>query len=258
VTTATAIRTFVTDVAAVRRLTPRMVEITLHGGDLDEYVPREPDQFVYLLLPPPNRAMLTIDGSFTWEAYDQMPVSDRPVGAYYTVRRWHARTRSLDIVVVLHEDVGPASGWAASARAGDRVALWGPRTTYAPPDSTTSMLLVADETGTPAVAAILESVPRSMPVLALVETASPEERLTLPMRPSVDVVWLYRAGRLPGTTSMLVDAVRTLSFHGAAGLYAWGGAESRCITAVRDHLRNEVGMAAECVSMTGYWRRVRS
>ena len=45
------------------------------------------------------------------------------------------------------------------ARPGDPVALWGPRTAYAPPAGTDWYLLVADETGLPAVAAILESLP---------------------------------------------------------------------------------------------------
>jgi NADPH-dependent ferric siderophore reductase len=51
--------------------------------------------------------------------------------------------------------------------------------------------------------------------------------------------------------------VRDLDLGDAGGTewWAFGGAESRQITAVRKHLRQEVGWPAERVSMTGYWRR---
>src|SRR5262249_26888737 len=75
VATMTAIRPFVTQVAATRHLTPRMIQVTLQGGALETYRPGRPDQFVYVLLPPPERTDLTVDGSFTWEAYDEMPPS---------------------------------------------------------------------------------------------------------------------------------------------------------------------------------------
>ena len=59
--------------------------------------------------------------------------------------------------------------------------------------------------------------------------------------------------RPAGTTTMLVDAVRAMPWP-AGVAYAWGGAESRCITAVRKHVRTERGLSRDAVSMTGYWR----
>ncbi|MEM9516825.1 MAG: SIP domain-containing protein, partial [Actinomycetota bacterium] len=61
-------------------------------------------------------------------------------------------------------------------------------------------------------------------------------------------------GAAPGTTGLLIEAVGRRALD-VPGLYALGAAESREVTAVRKHLRHDVGMAPDQVAMTGYWRR---
>lgn len=222
----TSIRTFVTSVVAVEGIHPHLRQITFGGGDLATFAPAGPDTFLHLLLPPPGRAELTIDQSFTWSGYEEMPPADRPVGAYYTLRRWRPESQELDVLCVLHGDAGPASAWAARARPGDPVALWGPRTAYAPPPVTDGYLLVADETGLPAVAAILESLPPGTAARVVAEVDNPAEHQELPSSPATEVTWVYRHGAPAGTTSLLVDAVRALPWPGGTP-YVWGGGESR-------------------------------
>lgn len=253
----TAIRTMVTSVSAVEDLGPHLRQITFNGGDLATFTPLGPDTFLYVLLPPRGRGELTIDQTFTWEAYREMPEAERPVGAYYTLRRWRPEVAELDAHFVLHGDEGPASAWALVAEVGDPVALWGPRTSWAPPAGTTRYLLVADETGLPAVGAILEHLPDDVAVDVVAETGGPEDRPPLAERAGVTVHWLERGDAPAGTTSLLVDAVRELDID-PDGLYAWGGAESRAVTAVRKLLRRERGCSREQVSMVGYWRHADS
>ncbi|UDY35248.1 siderophore-interacting protein [Dermatobacter hominis] len=247
------IRTMLTRVVRVVDEHPHLRRITFRGGDLDTFAPLGPDTFLYVLLPPPGRTELTIDQGFSWESVGDMPQDERPVGAYYSMREWRPDTKELDVLFVLHGDEGPASAWAQRAAPGDPVALWGPRTAYAPPPTTTEYLLVADETGLPATAAIIESLPLGTPVRVFAEVASMDQRQALPERDGVEVTWLDRAGAEPGTTSLLDDAVRAAA-PPAPTAYVWGGAESRCITAVRRYVRREVGLPREQVSLTGYWR----
>jgi NADPH-dependent ferric siderophore reductase len=250
----TSIRTFVTSVVAVEDIHPHLRQITFGGGDLATFTPLGPDTFLYLLLPPPGRDELTIDQTFTWSAYEAMPESERPVGAYYTLRRWRPEQQELDMLCVLHGDTGPASAWAAQAKPGDPVALWGPRTAYEPPADTDWYLLVADETGLPAVAAIIESLPPGTPVRVVAEADNPDERQELPEARGVEVTWLYRDGAPAGTiTDRVAEAVRTLTWP-AGTPYVWGGGESRAMTAVRRHVRHEVGLPRERVSLVAYWR----
>jgi NADPH-dependent ferric siderophore reductase len=243
-----ALRTHVTQVVRTAQVTPHVRRITFGGGDLTTYEPLGPDQFLYLLLPPPGRAELTIDAGFTWESFWTIPDEDKPVGAYYTVRHHRPEQAEIDIDAVLHDDVGPASAWAAAARPGDPAALWGPREAFAPPADVDWYLLVADETGLPATAAILDWLPAGATVRAFVEVPDASEEQDLP-----GVTWLHRGDRPAGTTTQLVDAVRSLDRPGGRP-YAWGGGESRAVTAVRRYLRDEVGLARAQVSMTGYWR----
>jgi NADPH-dependent ferric siderophore reductase len=249
----TGIRTFLTRVVAVDDIHPHLRQITFGGGDLSTFAPAGPDTFLYLLLPPEGRTELTIDQTFTWSGYEEMPEAERPVGAYYTLRRWRPDAHELDILCVLHGDTGPASRWAERARPGDPVALWGPRTAYAPPAGTDWYLLVADETGLPAVAAILESLPEGTTARVFAEVEDESEHHDLPTSPTFEVVWLHRDGSPVGTTTLLADAVRALPWPGGTP-YVWGGGESRTMTAVRRYVRHEVGLAREQVSLVAYWR----
>jgi NADPH-dependent ferric siderophore reductase len=248
-----AIRTFLTHVVAVEDITPHMRRITFGGGDLATFEPAGPDTFLYLLLPPSGRDELTVDRSFTWAAHAEMSDEDTPVGAYYTLRHWRPEAGELDILCVLHDDAGPASSWASRARPGDPVALWGPRSAYHPPAGTDRYLLVADETGLPAVAVILETLPSGTAATVYLEVADAAEQLALPGSPSYDVTWLHRDGAPPGTTTLLADAVRAMPWPGGAP-YVWGGGESRAMTAVRRYVRHEVGLPREAVSLVAYWR----
>lgn len=215
--------TFQSTVSRIRDLTPHMREVTLVGG-LDEFGPIGPDQF--LLVTPP----------------------DSSGEAYYTVRRWRAEEGEMDMWFVLHGDHGPLSRWAGSAAPGDVVTLWGPRTSFEPPAGTGSLLLVADDTGLPAIAAIMDAT--DLPVSVIVETYDEDHVVDLPG----PVEWLFRGDDAPGTGGRLCAAVEALEGD-LPNTYVFGAGESREMTAIRKHLRNERGLSRESVQMTSYWRR---
>lgn len=252
------IGTHLTRVVAVEDVHPHLRRITFGGGDLvDRFEPFVPDCFFYVLLPPPGSDELGIDAGFTWEAHARMPVEQQPVGAYYTLRHWRPEVAELDILAVVHDDHGGAGGhasrWAATAQVGDPVALWGPRTAFHPPEGTDRLVLVADETGLPAVAGILEWRPKGMPAVVIAEVASADEQQDLPVDEGVEVHWRYRDGVPAGRSTALVDAVRELPpFEGTP--YVWGGGESKAMTAVRRHVRDERGLARDDASLIAYWR----
>jgi len=252
-----AIGTHLTEVVRVADITPHLRQITFGGGDLaTTFEPNGPDCFFFVLLPPPGRTELGIDQSFTWEAHALTPVEDQPVGAYYTLRHWRPEVAELDVWMVLHGDTGnngPASAWAARAEPGDPVALWGPRSVFFPPENADRLLLVADETGLPAVAGILDWLPEGMSATVVAEVADASERQQLPERPGVEVLWLHRDGAAAGTTTLLVDAVRSLPpFEGTT--FVFGGGETKAMTAVRRHVRDERGLEQAYVTLIAYWR----
>lgn len=260
-----SIPTHVTRVVSAERVSPTFRRLTLGGAGLERFASIAPDEFVYVLLPPPGRSELTIGTDFSWIDYYVMAEADRPVGAYYTVRAHRPGAGELDVDVYLHDDPGPASGWGAVATPGDSVALWGPRTAWHPPAGTEWWLLAADETALPATARILETLPGDAVVRVFAETADRHDVDALPAGPHTEVTWLPRPHAGPdhdgrdgsdgrgGRTEALAAAVRAAVLpEGRA--YAWGGGESRSMTALRRYLRREVGLAREQVSLVGYWR----
>jgi len=68
------------------------------------------------------------------------------------------------------------------------------------------------------------------------------------------VTKMYRDGAPAGSGDALVAAVRALAWR-AGTVYAWGGGESRVMTAIRRYLRDERALPQEAVAMTAYWRR---
>jgi NADPH-dependent ferric siderophore reductase len=234
-------RVFVTQVVRTRQVTPHMKEITFAGG-LEGFRPQAPDTWMWVLLPP-----LPIGPGATYTDISSLPEDQRPVGKNYTVRRWDPATGELDIWFVLHGDSGPCSAWAARADVGDEVGLWGPRAAHEPPTGTTNQLLLADETGLPGALAILEALPDGVDALALVEVASAEEEVA---GADPRIRWVHR-----DRGESLLDAVKGLDLADPSGWYAWGGAESRDITAIRRHLRETVGFPREACCLVGYWRR---
>ncbi|MEZ5226639.1 MAG: SIP domain-containing protein [Acidimicrobiales bacterium] len=91
-----------------------------------------------------------------------------------------------------------------------------------------------------------------VPVTVVVESDDGHPVIDLPARPKDTVIWVARRGERGG--GALVDAVRKLDIE-ASGVYAYGAAESREITAVRKLLRSEREIPGVRVQMVGYWRR---
>ena len=255
-----SIRTFYTGISSVARLTPGLLELQLDGG-LDEFVTLGGDQFLYLMVPRAG-ADLIPDGYTIADYMDQQP-DERPLGAYYTVRRWDPENRRLTLWAVVHGHEGGVGGWIERCVVGDRVVIWGPRHSFSPSSLARSQLLVADETGFAAVLAILDETPAGRPSTLVFEAIDEEHTVDLSAYPDVTAHWIFRGGAPAGSGGRLVDAVRNLrldegrdgSCHDLDGLSVFGAAESRQITAVRTYLRRELGLRSDQVCMTGYWRR---
>ena len=241
---------FVTSVLRREPIGHPFVRVTLRGGDLGRYTPVGPDQFLYLLLPPPGRTELTIDASFDWRAYRAMVDADRPVGAYYTGRHYRRDVAEVDLDIIVHGHLGRVSRWAARAQQGDPVALWGPRTAYHPPRATGDQLLVGDETALPAISAICEAGPIGERVTVVVEV-DPGTVLDMQAFAEARLIRLDRPAHADAGSTGLLEAIDALS----PDTYAWGGGEGGTMDSLRKYMRRDVGLPARQVSMVGYWRR---
>ena len=168
----------------VRRelVTPHMVRVTLAGGELERFEFRGFDQWFRLAVPTGEDSRLDnlpeTFGIGGYLRYSVLPRATRPVIRNYTVRAFRTDPFELDIDFVVHGSEGIAAPWAESVEPGAEVAFidqgcgWRP----APADW---VLLVADESGLPAVAGILRDLPRDATGHAFIELFDSRDRQPL-------------------------------------------------------------------------------
>jgi NADPH-dependent ferric siderophore reductase len=230
-----------------RALSPRMARFTLHAPVFADFGVEQPGEIVTLGWCDPGEELVLPERGWRFPA-------GRPEQHWrnFTVRAYRPEAAEIDVDFFLHGDAGRASAWADRAGPGDTVGYAGPRMHWTPRPEAAWSVLAADETGLPALLAILETLPRGHRAIALAEIHDDGERLDYESEADVDLRWLSRGGRPPGTTTVLPDAVAALELPPGAG-QAWGGGEALAMRGVRQALR-AAGLPRESTDVMGYWK----
>jgi len=173
----------------------------------------------------------------------------------YTARRQDPAAGLVEIDFVLHGD-GPAAAWASAAAPGALLGSAGGGSLGERPAG--HLLLAGDETALPAISRILAEAQPTAVGTALLEVAGPAEEQQLPAPAGVAVHWLHRNGTAPGESTLLVDAVAALDRPPGDDVFAWVGAESATVRAIRSDLRGRWGLGRAQHHAIGYWRRGRA
>lgn len=267
-------RFFALRVVTTRRLGPSLVRVTFGGPDLEAFHSDGRDQSLSLFLPHPGQSEPAVPvelGEGWWQGWRELPDDVRAVMRSYTLRslrREPGGPTEIDIDFVLHGTdpgaavpAGPASRWAAGARAGDRVALLGPALAdnrairFRPPTGTDLVVLWGDETALPAVCAVLESLPAGLRVRAWLEVQHAGDILEPVTAADAEITWLVRDEHPGAGSPLALDAVRAARLPAAEAPYAWIAGESGCVKELRRHLVRERGIDRRRVTFVGYWRQ---
>ena len=248
------------------RLSPHWMRITLGSGEVDAFRPMGYDQWFRLFLPLGgdeglDRLPAKANKLFGYLKYLRIPDGVRPVMRNYTVRAFRPATgergAEIDVDFVLHgsaEDgtAGPASRWAESCEAGESVVIIDEGLAFNPARGTDRVVLVADETGLPAIAGVCASLPSHASGLAIVEVPSAGDALDFAHPAGVTVRWIVREHDVkPGTLAL--QALRDASLPDAP-FHAYIVGEQALPTEARRHLVSERGVSKDLVSFCGYWR----
>jgi NADPH-dependent ferric siderophore reductase len=205
------LHTGMAEVTAITAVTPAMARFTLTAPAFADFGIEEPGEII------------TLCWGDHWRNY--------------TVRAYRPDRAEVDVDFFLHGDAGRAAAWAERARVGDRVGFAGPRLHWKGIDGHQWSLLVADETGVPALLAIAETLPPGHTAIAIAGADDPQHVET-----TVDLHWL--------PSGEIVEAVRGLTLPPGRGVI-WGGGESGQMRKIRDHVRGP----GRTLDVLGYWKR---
>lgn len=242
-------------VLETRALGPRMRRITLTGSELRDFPAAGPGAHIKLFLPRPGQEPLlptrSADG-LVW------PPGERPAVRTYSLRSHDPARDTVDVDFVLHGDEGPASRWAARARAGDPLGMAGPGGPPLLAADADFHLLAGDLSALPAIAAVLEALPATARGVALVEVADDADQQPLRHPPGLKVHWVQRP-KTPPREPALASAVQALPWPAAPlRISATIAGESSAVIAIRRHLLFERSLARDALYAVPYWRRGES
>lgn len=208
---------------------------------------------VRVLIPPAGRdpvwPVAGGDGRMVWPKD-----GDALIPRVYTVRRVDLERGEIAIDVVLHAGAStPGADWARGARAGDMVGLLGPG--GAAPEPAPWMLLAGDETALPAIARVLETLPRETQAVVRVEVQDQAEIQALPSPAGLDLRYLLRGPAEPGCAALLETAVCDIMLPAnPADIRVFVACEQAEARRIRGRLA-AAGLGKDRSMVAAYWRR---
>ncbi|MCW2804824.1 MAG: hypothetical protein QOF52_2964 [Propionibacteriaceae bacterium] len=291
-------RPFAVTVTKRTVLGPHFIRITLTGDDLDRCGDTCLDQRLKLIFAGPELVAQfdrgSADPDFDWYAWWlQLDAEQRPPMRTYTARSVRQDLRQVDIDFACHGANGPASRFALTAVAGDRLIMVGPDRDVPQsveqgitwrPGAATEVMLAGDETAVPAICSILESLPAGVAGHAFLEVVDRADIQPITTASGVVVRWLPRHRQPIG--SRLAEAVYDWSGSRASqsvdtlhpstqlpegsllweeadagssdGPYVWLAGEAGAINGLRRHLASDVALDKIRMSFMGYWKMGRA
>lgn len=187
-----------------------------------------------------------------WPSLSQAGTTDWPKGdkalhrPVYTARHLDHERNLLTLDIFVHEG-GRVTDWAQTVSPGSRIGLIGPGGGGIP--DLRPIHLFADETGFPAVARILETLPNSASgTVTLNATAGAACRYPFPKHPGITVKW-QTGPKAVGLSHAAQEALDT-----DPNCQIWFASEKGDAQAMRAHLKAK-GISAKDHYIAGYWTR---
>ncbi|MER9297902.1 siderophore-interacting protein [Mesorhizobium sp. M0621] len=239
-------------VTDVRDLTPHMRRIRLAGEDLSRFA-KFGGMHIRMLfptreVPAPLWPVLGGNGLPVWPADDR-----RPVARVYTIRALDVAKGVIDVDFLIHPGESVGSSWAMQAVSGMKIGIMGP--VGRPVRQAEWYVMGADETGLPALARLLETLPAETKGIAFVEIANDGERQTIDNTTGIELHWLTRDGVPAGEDRLLAEAVRSVAWPQGGSAFGWFAAEAAAAKIVREYWRDTLGLGRDQTLAAAYWRR---
>lgn len=193
---------------------------------------------------------------FDFEKGEWKPMDEaiKPIVRTYTHRGINLEKKELYIDFVAHGDEGPASNFALNAPVGSElgVAMGCDKSELYP--EVDWYLLVGDATAIPVLSAILESLPSTATVDAIIEVEDERDIQVIQTKAKVNLEWLINA--TPGQNSQLKVRAKEIVVENQDQKSKFGyiAAEFSSVKALRNLLRKEKGWTKDELYAYSYWK----
>jgi NADPH-dependent ferric siderophore reductase len=232
-------------------LTPHMRRIRLGGEDLSRFA-KFGGMHIRMLfptreVPDPLWPVLGSNGLPAWPSVDR-----RPVARVYTIRTLDVEKGIIDVDFLIHPGDSVGGHWAMQAAPGMKIGIMGPVGRPVRPASW--YLMGADETGLPALARLLETLPAETRGVAFVEIADDSEKQVIDNATGIELHWLPRNGEAAGLDDRLARAILSVAWP-TGSAFGWFAAEAAAARIVRERWRGSLGLGRDETLAAAYWRR---
>jgi NADPH-dependent ferric siderophore reductase len=288
-----AYRLYHPEVARVTSLSPSFTRITFTCDEFETFGTDLLDQRIKIFFPLADIGITDLGEGVDWyPRWRALPAEQQNPFRTFTVRAVRQQSREVDVDFVSHGDGGPAARWLMAAAPGDRVALVGPNALSINsaigidwhPGSATDVLLAGDETATPAICSILESLPAGVRATAFIEVPKVADAVEITRAADVTITWLGRdaggqsleaavrgwveahphilalspVAQVVEDVDVDLELIWDAPIDTTGSFYAWLAGESSVIKSLRRLLVTDRGVDRKQVAFMGYWRLGKS
>lgn len=234
------------EVLRAENLTPNMKRVVLGGGDLSDFPEHHESANFKLLVPHEGQTDIALP------PYGDLPLEQRPAVRTYTLRHYDKGRGEIYVDFMMHDNHGPASGWAANARPGDRVGFAGPGTPKFVDFDADWFFFAGDMSALPAISANIERLPADAKGYAVLDVLDHADKQDLPF--PKDMVVLWRINPYPEQPAVgLVDTVMAQRWlPGSPSV--WVAGESGAVRAIRRYIVQERQVERRRLYASGYWQ----
>ena len=242
---------FYSEVNETKFISKNIKEISFIG-DFRKLETQNNDEFLFVIVPLDKRKTF-LDKDYSMEDYRKQMSEEKKItaGAYYTIRNFSED--EIKMWFVLHSHSGNLGNWAEKAKTGDQAVLWGPRSMFSPSKRFDHLILLADETGIPAMKTISENNKNFNKCTTFYEVIDKSFQIPTSKKNKILENWIHREDDEPGEGDKLLESLRAYELP-EDNFYIFGAGEARQMMKIRK-LFKEKGVSKDQMHITGYWKK---
>ncbi|NLT80412.1 MAG: siderophore-interacting protein [Bifidobacterium crudilactis] len=195
----------------------------------------------------------TLQGPAAWLRLWFPSADGRAVQRGYTISRLSPNADACDIDFFKHEDGGPASQWASTAKQGDRLQaqVMGSRP-FQPGEGLKGVVMYGDETAFPAVCSIIRSLPAGVDA-SVVLGGTHDLSAFLPKREGHNIKVRFVGRETPA--SCVERVLEDLRHHGEGfdNWQFWAAGERAAVQAMRPLVSRRYRFPRKSAHIQAYW-----